>query len=231
MAKMDRATSTILIALAIACSQNLLAKQVDNCAESQASIYLADYEIAIKQADKCVAASGENTMGLHSALITRAYAKYMLTDYDGAANDQAEALRIFDSHYQLYTNYSLYLHRAGRVKDSLNAALVASKFEIEGGKPIMPIQFHLGWSYLDNGEPEKAVKAITAGIDHQPDFPSAYFVRGLAYEQLGETDKSRKDMQAAAELFQNGPIEMRTDAFYKEAQAKFIEIGIIDDKK
>ena len=46
----------------------------------------------------------------------------------------------------------------------------------------------------------QAIKDCDKAIELDPGYPAAYHVRGLAYDDLGDSEKARKDYDRATEL-------------------------------
>jgi len=60
--------------------------------------------------------------------------------------------------------------------------------------------FHLGVSYGEAGQYEKALNAINRAIALQPEDGDYYYARGWIHSLAGNPDKAKRDMQRAADL-------------------------------
>jgi len=125
-------------------------------------------------------------------------------------------------------NYSLYLTLAGKAEQSLEAALQAKELDRHPDGLSMVTHYQLGWSYLVNDQPLAAVEHFSASIPHQPNFPFAYYFRGLAYEQLGNITSAQIEYKTTglsiridSKGFRNGPIYRET---IKELRSQGIEV-------
>ena len=96
-----------------------------------------------------------------------------------------------------------YIRKAAdfREQKNFNAALeqIESYNQCDTSKVRMPYYYHLGWTYADMGDYNKAIDAYSEGLKTDPNFLFAYWRRGLAYEKLGKTSEAQADYKEAYE--------------------------------
>lgn len=74
----------------------------------------------------------------------------------------------------------------------------------------MSYYYHLGWTYSEMGELNKALQAYTEGLKTEPNYLFAYWRRGLAHEKLGDTKAAKADFEKAYLIgAQNKPEEFK----------------------
>jgi tetratricopeptide (TPR) repeat protein len=89
-----------------------------------------------------------------------------------------------------------------REQKNFNAALEQIELHNRCDKSTerMSYYYHLGWTYAEMGEPTKAIDAYSEGLKTQPNYPFAYWRRGLAYEKLGKISEAQADYKKAYEV-------------------------------
>lgn len=91
---------------------------------------------------------------------------------------------------------------AFREQKNFNAALeqVELHNQCDKSKERMSYYYHLGWTYAEMGEAAKAIDAYSEGLKTQPNYPFAYWRRGMAYENLGKATEAQADYKKAYDL-------------------------------
>lgn len=59
----------------------------------------------------------------------------------------------------------------------------------------MPIMYHIGRTFYEQGKYQNAVDALTIGLPLQPEWHWANWYRGLSYEKMGRIDKAVEDFK------------------------------------
>ena len=62
------------------------------------------------------------------------------------------------------------------------------------------LRFNLGLALEKSGQPAAAIPELNRATRAQPDFAPAWFLLGLAYQQLGKTDEAKAAMDKGREL-------------------------------
>ena len=97
---------------------------------------------------------------------------------------------------------------AFREQKNFNAALEQIELhnQCDKSKARMSYYYHLGWTYAEMGEFTKAIDAYSEGLKTDPNYPFAYWRKGLAYEKLGKIAEAQADYQKAYTLgMENNP--------------------------
>lgn len=89
-----------------------------------------------------------------------------------------------------------------REKKNFTAALEQIELhnQCDKSKVRMSYYYHLGWTYFEMEEYQKAIDAFSEGLKTDPNFPFAYWRRGLAYEKLGKSPEAQTDYKQAYTL-------------------------------
>jgi len=89
-----------------------------------------------------------------------------------------------------------------REEKNFNAALEQIELhnQCDASKERMSYYYHLGWTYAEMGESTKAIDAYSEGLKTQPNYPFAYWRRGLAYENLGKKTEAQADYKKAYDV-------------------------------
>jgi tetratricopeptide (TPR) repeat protein len=156
----------------------------------------------------------------------RAWAHFSLRQDSQAVTDEEAAFKLKPpSDYREFMNYSSYLRRVKRYQDSLKALRSAEEIELKNGSVSMMTQYNLGWTLFELERYEEAVKAFTLGIPKQPDYPFAYWRRGLAHEAMGKKTLAKSDFESAGRLFVANKDKWKNEDL-KNVRDKFIQYGI-----
>ncbi|GGY72021.1 hypothetical protein GCM10011613_16190 [Cellvibrio zantedeschiae] len=93
-----------------------------------------------------------------------------------------------------------------REQKNFNAALEQIELhnQCDTSKERMSYYYHLGWTYAEMGEFIKAIDAYSEGLKTQPNYPFAYWRRGLAYEKFGKAVEAQADYKKAYEVGMEG---------------------------
>lgn len=163
------------------------------------------FQEAVAPLTACAASARIDAADRAEAYQSLAWAYHHLGQSARAVESQEAGLRLMSpASYGEYINYALYLRDVGRHEDRLQAVLFAQAIERGQNRTSMMTQYHLGWVYSDLGRHAEAVEAFSQGIPAQPDFPYAYWRRGLAYEALDRRDDARRDFERVAKLLGRG---------------------------
>lgn len=195
------------------------------CVLAYEQIQDEEYESARHTATQCLENADGELKLMYQGYTYRAQAAFRLGEYDAAVSDQWAALELDRSNYVDLVNYSLFLRFSGRGKESLDAIKKAQTLANKKNEPSMMIQYHLGWAYLDDGQLTRAVEEFTKGIPYQPDYPYVYYLRGLAYEGLGNSEAAREDFEMTEILLCKMERAWRKGEGYLEAVSKLRSEG------
>ncbi len=180
-----------------------------------------NYTESVENATACLDIQNLPWQTRKTALLVRAWGNYKLDNYPEAVADQKAGMQFGELSMDEYRNLTLYLKRAKKYPESLEAALEANRLDRESGGPTMPTQYHLGWAYYDNGQFGKAIIALSKGIPLQPDFPFVYFWRALAYEKIGDLDSAAEDLRTVKRLLDNEYWMSKSSGLLPQVNAAF----------
>ena len=94
------------------------------------------------------------------------------------------------------------LRTAGRLEESLAAISRGEQIDKNDGKPpSMMMQFHKGLTLQEMGRHSEAIKAFTAGIPDQVDYPLVYWNRAASYSAIENRVAAIADMRKFSQLF------------------------------
>jgi len=158
-----------------------------------------NYPEAIKNYNQVLAQTPEHPQALYNrGLAQSAIAQYdqALADYNQALQsqslDQREKATIYNDRGIVYLEQQQY---------EMAKADFAKALEID--RNDSRTHYHLGCACHYLGEHQTAIFYFTKFLQHSPDNPSVYVSRGLAYEQLNQTQMAIEDLELAANLFNN----------------------------
>ncbi len=164
---------------------------------------------AVELLTMCLSYSAVPDKKKASAYQARAWAYFNLNSVESAVQDQEASFSIkAPSQYHEFINYGVYLKKAKRYKESLVPFYSAAEIDKGAGQSSMMTQYHLGWSLHELGKYEEAIEELNKGIPHQPDFPFAYWRRGLAYDALGMSDEANNDLKVFILHLNNSSMEI-----------------------
>lgn len=133
----------------------------------------------------------------------------------------------------LYLRYLTLLNDVGRYQEALDGLASRQFHPWEGGEGKVSSQYkyaltHLAMAKLDEKQPQEALKLLEATLSYPnnlgegklPNVPDneAHYYMGLAYKQLGETEKAEEYFRRAA----SGPQEPRSVLYYNDQPSDFI---------
>lgn len=133
----------------------------------------------------------------------------------------------------LYLRYLTLLNDVGRYQEALDGLASRQFHPWEGGEGKVSSQYkyaltHLAMAKLDEKQPQEALKLLEATLSYPnnlgegklPNVPDneAHYYMGLAYKQLGETEKAEEYFRCAA----SGPQEPGSVLYYNDQPSDFI---------
>ena len=133
----------------------------------------------------------------------------------------------------LYLRYLTLLNDVGRYQEALGGLASRQFHPWEGGEGKVSSQYkyaltHLAMAKLDEKQPQEALKLLEATLSYPnnlgegklPNVPDneAHYYMGLAYKQLGETEKAEEYFRRAA----SGPQEPGSVLYYNDQPSDFI---------
>lgn len=133
----------------------------------------------------------------------------------------------------LYLRYLTLLNDVGRYQEALDGLASRQFHPWEGGEGKVSSQYkyaltHLAMAKLDEKQPQEALKLLEATLSYPnnlgegklPNVPDneAHYYMGLAYKQLGETEKAEEYFRRAA----SGPQEPGSVLYYNDQPSDFI---------
>ncbi len=186
-----------------------------------------NFQQAVSVLDTCIN-SGE-TVGETRRLAyqARAWAKSNLGDTNGALKDHEASLQIApEAAYHEFINHASYLRATGRIEESLGPLHSAESIDKAEKQTSMMTQYNLGWTLQELGRHDEAITAFNRGIPQQPNYPFAYYRRGLSLEALGQKDAARVDFEKTADLIRPPEVEKTAGKYLPQIRKKLAEYGI-----
>jgi tetratricopeptide (TPR) repeat protein len=107
-----------------------------------------------------------------------------------------------------------YIKKASTLREQKNFPAALEQIELHNqcdtSKVRMSYYYHLGWTYSDMGEYAKAIEAYSEGLKTEPQFPFAFWRRGIAYEKLGKAAEAQADYRQAYTLgMEDNPVKFK----------------------
>ena len=134
--------------------------------------------------------------------LPEAYAALAITkifrdwDWDGAAENFRNALRLNPNLTHTRAFYAFYLLLFGRIDDAL-----AEMRKIQEVDPLTELwPAWQGWLYLYAEQYDEAIKETNKSLEMNPNFPVAFYVQGCAYALKGMYEQAIEIHQKAGEL-------------------------------
>ena len=163
-----------------------------------AYLKLDQYERAMEDFNEAIRLKPEFAL----AYMGRGIANALLNSSDGwvaqifgseelklSLDDFNEAIRLEPKFIEVYLNRSITLSVLGKPGQAINDLETFANLD-----PLNPIAYAtLGTEYLMIGAYKKAIDEFTKSIGLDPEFAYAYFLRGLAREQLGQDELATED--------------------------------------
>lgn len=164
-----------------------------------------DPNSAIALWTRCVDEGPQTDLMKVLALKMRSHAHKQLEQYDAAIADLEQAQRLAPpkTAWDFINIASLY-REAGQPEKALQTLLKMQADRIgmsgRGTAEGMPIYYHLGWTLNNLKRWPEAIEAFTEGLTYQPGYAWAYVQRALAYDSIGQRERSEKDLNRSREL-------------------------------
>ncbi|AFN74849.1 hypothetical protein MROS_1615 [Melioribacter roseus P3M-2] len=73
-------------------------------------------------------------------------------------------------------------------------------YEFNPGSPLFA---RVGKILLDEGKPHEAIEILNGGLEQYPDYPTAYYIRAVAYAYSGKIKEAKEDVHKASSLYEN----------------------------
>jgi tetratricopeptide (TPR) repeat protein len=157
----------------------------------QPDLAIADYTAAIRLAPDEAA-----------AYLDRGVLHHEQSNYQLAVEDYSAALRIDADDPQPYNNRCLAYSDLGLYERAI----------ADCGRAIDLKFANLHWAYKNRASAyleqelyDRAIQDYTKALEIRPDYASALYGRGRAFEATGETDRARQDYEEAYHLVPNDP--------------------------
>ncbi|MDF3823063.1 tetratricopeptide repeat protein [Leptospira sp. 96542] len=171
------------------------------CMAGQAAVSGGKHADGLPLLEACIKGSAKNDQRRRQALIYRAWAHHVLENFPASLKDQQAAFAISPAQsYGDLINMSIYLREMKQHQEALTTLAQADVFDKQARRNSMSTQYHIGWNLQLMGRNEEAVKVLTDAIPAQPNYPFAYYQRGLAYEGLADKEAAKADFEKFKEL-------------------------------
>ena len=123
-------------------------------------------------------------------------------DWAGAAQGFQHAIQMDPRYATAYQRYSLYSIAMGRFDESLEQIKTARELD-----PLsISINSSLGWRLYLARQYDRSIEQLRDTLEMDPSYEWAHFILGQAYEQKGEFNLARAELQKAVELSHNSPL-------------------------
>jgi TolB-like protein/DNA-binding winged helix-turn-helix (wHTH) protein len=123
-------------------------------------------------------------------------------DWAGAAQGFQHAIQMDPRYATAYQRYSLYSIAMGRFDESLEQIKKARELD-----PLsISINSSLGWRLYLARQYDRSITQLRDTLELDPSYEWAHFILGQAYEQKGEFNLARAELQKAVELSHNSPL-------------------------
>lgn len=149
------------------------------------------------------------------AYYNRGNAYYYKGDNDQAIVDYTQAITL--EHEPLswvYNNRGLVYRKKGQYEQAIADYTKAIELKHE---PLNWPYYNRANAYADQGAYDKAIVDYNEALRLDPTSVDAYYQRGLAYRQLGDTNQAMADFKKV--------IEMGNDFWRQEAERQLLELG------
>ena len=150
---------------------------------------------------------------LVQAFSNRGIAYSRMGRHDEAIKDSNKAIQLMPEFHTAYIGRAIAYRAAQRYQLALNDIETARRLR----GPGMPVFYHMGWTFYEMGQFDRAIEAFSSGLRFQPDYAAAYYKRGQSYEAKGDLQHARQDFKKAYELWPNDP----------DIQNKMRELGLL----
>jgi len=123
-------------------------------------------------------------------------------DWAGAAQGFQHAIQMDPRYATAYQRYSLYSIAMGHFDESLEQIKKARELD-----PLsISINSSLGWRLYLARQYDRSIEQLRDTLELDPSYEWAHFILGQAYEQKGEFNLARTELQKAVELSHNSPL-------------------------
>jgi tetratricopeptide (TPR) repeat protein len=123
-------------------------------------------------------------------------------DWASAAQGFQHAIQMDPRYATAYQRYSLYSIAMGRFDESLEQIKKARELD-----PLsISINSSLGWRLYLARQYDRSIEQLRDTLELDPSYEWAHFILGQAYEQKGEFDLARAELQKAVALSHNSPL-------------------------
>jgi tetratricopeptide (TPR) repeat protein len=199
----------------------------------QAAVSSSNHAESLPLLEACVKGSAKNDQRRRQALIYRALAHHSLENFPSSLKDQQAAFAISPAQsYGDLVNMAIYLREMKQHQEALTTLAQAEVFDKLARRTSMSTQYHIGWNLQLMGRYEEAVKVLTDAIPAQPNYPFAYYQRGLAHEGLADREAAKTDFEKFKELLVTSPGIDMNGRLVQPAIKKLQEYGIhVNDAK
>lgn len=125
-------------------------------------------------------------------------------DWAGAAQGFQRAIQLDPRYATAYQRYSLYSIAMGRFDESLDQIKKARDLD-----PLsISINSSLGWRLYLARQYDRSIAQLRDTLEMDPSYEWSHLILGQAYEQKGEFNLARAELQKAVELSHNSPLMM-----------------------
>ena len=123
-------------------------------------------------------------------------------DWAGAAQGFQRAIQMDPRYATAYQRYSLYSIAMGRFDESLEQIKKARELD-----PLsISINSSLGWRLYLARQYDRSIAQLRDTLEMDPSYEWSHLILGQAYEQKGEFNLARAELQKAVELSHNSPL-------------------------
>jgi len=123
-------------------------------------------------------------------------------DWAGATQGFQHAIQMDPRYATAYQRYSLYSIAMGHFDESLEQIKKARELD-----PLsISINSSLGWRLYLARQYDRSIAQLRDTLELDPSYEWAHFILGQAYEQKGEFNLARAELQKAVELSHNSPL-------------------------
>lgn len=123
-------------------------------------------------------------------------------DWTGAAQGFQRAIQLDPRYATAYQRYSLYSSALGRFDESLEQIKKARELD-----PLsISINSSLGWRLYLARQYDRSIAQLRDTQEMDPSYEWSHLILGQAYEQKGEFNLARAELQKAVELSHNSPL-------------------------
>jgi len=188
---------------------------------------LGNFEQAVTDCTKAIELQ-PNFAGFYN---NRGFSYYYQGDFTQAIADFDQAIQLQPDNAGAYLNRGVALFDQGDTEAAIADYKKAIELEHD---PLCTPYNNLGNAYRQLGDFEQAIVCFTTAIDLQPDFSPAYYNRGLAYVQSGDTTAAIPDLETALALGLPPPMksnaeEVLTNLKSSQTDCKFIGLEPVPD--